>query len=285
MTESEDVSSKPETTDQPNNEVPEGLWIKCSDCGNMVYRKEVRRANQTCPECAHHFPLSARNRIKLLLDDGSFEEKWPRVETTDPLEFEAVKTYKDKLKQAQEKTGMTEAILTGTGTLKDRKVVIGVTDRNFIMGSMGSVVGEKVCRCLEYAEQNDLPFIMVSGSGGGARMYEGALSLMQMAKTSAAAARFHEGDQPFISVLTNATMAGVLASFASLGDLLLAEPGALIGFTGPRVIKQTINKELPEGFQRSEFLLEHGFIDRIVSRNSMREELAKILYYTLDAPR
>lgn len=267
------------------NEVPEGLWLKCSGCKSMVYKKEVKKQFHTCPECDYHFPLSARKRIKLLLDDGSFEELWPNLTSTDPLDFEARKSYSQKLEEAKEQTDMNEAIMTGTGTLNERPVVIGVTDRQFIMGSMGSVVGEKVSRALEYATEHDLPFIMVSGSGGGARMHEGPLSLMQMAKTSSAAANFHESGNLFISVLTNATMAGVLASFASQGDLLIAEPEALIGFTGPRVIKQTINKKLPEGFQRSEFLLEHGFLDRIVPRPSMKQELSEILRYTLDNQR
>ncbi len=262
-----------------NNEVPEGLWETCDGCDNMVYRKEVENLDNTCPECEYHFPLTARERIELLLDDGSFEEMWEDLQTTDPLNFKARKSYKEKLAEAQEKTGLTEAILTGTGTINGREVMFGVTDRNFIMGSMGSVVGEKVTRCFEHATEQNLPFIMVSGSGGGARMYEGAISLMQMAKTSAAAARFDEKGMPFISVLTNATMAGVQASFASLGDLIVAEPGALIGFTGPRVIKQTINKELPEGFQRSEFLLEHGFLDRIIHRQDMKQELCDMLDY------
>ncbi len=260
-------------------DVPEGLWQTCDGCENMVYKKEVEEKHKTCPDCEYHFPLTAEERIDLLIDDGTFEETWEDLRTVDPLNFEARKTYKDKLKEAQEKTGLPEAIITGKGELKGREVMFGVTDRNFIMGSMGSVVGEKVTRSFELAKEEDLPFVMVSGSGGGARMYEGAISLMQMAKTSAAAARYDETGNMFISVLTNATMAGVLASFASLGDLIIAEPGALIGFTGPRVIKQTIQEELPEGFQRSEFLLEHGFLDRIVPRKNMRDEISKMLDY------
>jgi acetyl-CoA carboxylase carboxyl transferase subunit beta len=260
-------------------DVPEGLWQTCDECENMVYKKEVEEKNKTCPECEYHFPLTAEERIDLLIDDGTFEETWEDLRTVDPLNFEARKKYKDKLKEAQDKTGLPEAIITGKGELKGREVMFGVTDRNFIMGSMGSVVGEKVTRSFEMAKEEDLPFVMVSGSGGGARMYEGAISLMQMAKTSAAAARYDESGNMFISVLTNATMAGVLASFASLGDLIIAEPGALIGFTGPRVIKQTIQEELPEGFQRSEFLLEHGFLDRIVARKNMRDEISKMLDY------
>ncbi len=260
-------------------DVPEGLWQTCDECENMVYNKEVEQKDKTCPECGYHFPLTAEERIDLLLDDGSFEETWGDLESVDPLNFEARKTYREKLEEAQEKTGMKEAIITGRGTVKGREVMFGVTDRNFIMGSMGSVVGEKVTRSFELAKEENLPFVMVSGSGGGARMYEGAISLMQMAKTSAAAARYDESGNMFISVLTNATMAGVLASFASLGDLIIAEPGALIGFTGPRVIKQTIQEELPEGFQRSEFLLEHGFLDRIVERQDMRDEISRMLDY------
>ncbi len=264
-----------------DRDVPEGLWQTCDDCDSMVYQKEVEGRNKTCPECDYHFPLTAEERIELLVDEGTFEELWGDLRTVDPLNFKARKTYEDKLEEAQEKTGLPEAIVTGKGSIHGHEVMFGVTDRNFIMGSMGSVVGEKVTRCFERAKEEDLPFIMVSGSGGGARMYEGALSLMQMAKTSAAAAQFHEEGNLFVSVLTNATMAGVLASFASLGDIILAEPGALIGFTGPRVIKQTIQEELPEGFQRSEFLLEHGFLDRIVHRKDMKDELSKLLDYTI----
>ncbi len=264
-----------------DRDVPEGLWQTCDDCESMVYQKEVEGRNKTCPECDYHFPLTAKERLDLLVDDGSFREMWGDLRTVDPLNFKARKTYEEKLKEAQEKTGLPEAIITGTGTIHGHEAMFGVTDRNFIMGSMGSVVGEKVTRSFEHAQEEDLPFIMVSGSGGGARMYEGALSLMQMAKTSAAAARFHEAGNLFVSVLTNATMAGVLASFASLGDLILAEPGALIGFTGPRVIKQTIQEELPEGFQRAEFLLEHGFLDRIIHRKDMKAELSAFLDYTI----
>lgn len=264
-----------------DRDVPEGLWQTCDECDSMVYQKEVDGRDKTCPECDYHFPLTARERIDLLIDEGTFDERWEDLRTIDPLNFKARKTYEEKLKEAQEKTGLPEAIVTGTGTINGHEAMFGVTDRNFIMGSMGSVVGEKVTRAFEHAREEDLPFIMVSGSGGGARMYEGALSLMQMAKTSAAAAKFDESGNLFVSVLTNATMAGVLASFASLGDLILAEPGALIGFTGPRVIKQTIQEELPEGFQRAEFLLDHGFLDRIVHRQDMKEELSTILDFTI----
>lgn len=262
-------------------DVPEGLWQTCDGCESMVYRKEVEDQNKTCPECDYHFPMTAHERLDLLLDEGTFKEYWADMETVDPLNFKARKTYKEKLEEAKEKTGLNEAIVCGTGKIQDRELVIAITDRNFIMGSMGSVVGEKIARCFELAIEKDLPFVMVSGSGGGARMYEGAISLQQMAKTSAAAAKFDESENLYISVLTNATMAGVLASFASLGDLVVAEPNALIGFTGPRVIKQTINKELPDGFQRSEFLLEQGFLDRIIHRESMKSELVNIMDYTL----
>jgi len=260
-------------------DLPEGLWMKCEDCGSLIYRKEVEQNHRVCPECAFHFTLPARDRIQLLVDPDSFEELWPDLAPSDPLNFVALSSYKDKIAEAQKATGLKDAIVTGRAKLAGHDILIGVTDSRFLMGSMGSVVGEKVTRTFETAREQGVPVVFVSGSGGGARMYEGMLSLMQMAKTSAAIARFQDAGGFYVSVLTHPTMAGVMASFASLGDLTVAEPRALIGFTGPRVIQETIKQELPEGFQTSEFLLDHGFLDRIVERKAMREELAMILEY------
>ena len=213
------------------------------------------------------------------MDDGTLAEYDTNMNSADPLEFVGIKSYKDKLKEDQAATGLKEAAITGEGAIKGRKVALGVTDSRFIMGSMGSVVGEKLTRLFERASKAKLPVIIVSGSGGGARMYEGILSLMQMAKTSGAVARHKQAGFLFISVLTNPTMAGIMASFASLGDIIIAEPKALIGFTGPRVIEQTIHQKLPPGFQRSEFLLEHGLIDMVVHRKSLKDTLAQLLEY------
>ncbi len=258
-------------------ELPEGLWMNCPHCGAMIYRKEVQERHRICPDCAYHFPLTADERIALLTDPGSFEEFWAELGPTDPLDFKALSTYRDKITEAQRETGRRDAIVTGRGRIRGLSSMIGVIDSRFIMGSMGSVMGEKIARSFERADAERLPVVIVSGSGGGARMYEGALSLMQMAKTSAAIARFHEGGGLFVSVLTNPTMAGVMASFASLGDVILAEPKALIGFTGPRVILQTIRQALPTGFQTSEFMLEKGFIDRIVHRKDLADEIARFI--------
>lgn len=260
-------------------DMPKGLWTKCRDCGAMVFRKEMESRKRVCPECNYHYPMTSRERIDLCCDPGSFEELWGDLKPSDPLNFVALSSYQDKLKEAQEITGMNDALLIGRGAIEDRPVIFGVTDSRFIMGSMGSVVGEKIARGFELGIKEKRPVILVSGSGGGARMYEGALSLMQMAKTAAAIARFSDAKGAFISVLTNPTMAGVMASFASLGDVILAEPKALIGFTGPRVIMETIKQQLPEGFQTSEFLLEHGFLDRIVNREDLRKELSELLNY------
>ncbi len=260
-------------------DLPDGLWMRCDGCSNLIYRKIVEERFRTCPECNHHFTLSSHERVQLLLDDGKLEELWSDLTPLDPLEFTLPAPYKDKVVDAQRKTGLRDAAIAGRGKIQGMDVVIGITDSRFMMGSMGSVVGEKLTRCYELGLAERTPVIIVSGSGGGARMYEGCLSLMQMAKTSAAIARLHEGGILFLSVLTNPTMAGVMASFASLGDVILAEPKALIGFTGPRVIAETIKQKLPEGFQRSEFMLEHGFVDLIIERQHMRDELARLLYY------
>ncbi len=260
-------------------DIPDGLWTKCTDCGELIYNKKLIDNLKVCPKCNFHFTLGAQERVKHLLDENSFEEMDSSMEPLDPILFEGPKSYKDKLKRDQKTTNLKDAALTGKGKIDGKKVVFGVTDSRFIMGSMGSVVGEKIARAVERSIETQLPLVIVSGSGGGARMYEGMFSLMQMAKTSCALSRHNEAECLFISVLTNPTMAGVMASFASLGDFIIAEPKALIGFTGPRVIEQTIRQKLPPGFQRSEFLLERGLIDMIVHRKNLKETIAKILSY------
>lgn len=259
--------------------VPEGLWLKCPDCGSSVYKKQVESRLNVCPKCDHHFYVSAQDRIKQVLDEGTFEPMNEELRSVDPLEFTDRRRYSERLVSEQKRTGLSDAVLTGTGMIRARRVAFAVTDSAFIMGSMGSVVGERLARLIERATDQNLPLIIISASGGGARMHEGILSLMQMAKVSAALARYDESGGLYISVLTNPTMGGVAASFASLGDLVFAEPKALIGFAGPRTIKATIGIELPEGFQTSEFLLEHGYIDRIVTRKNLKSEIARAIDY------
>lgn len=260
-------------------DIPGDLWTKCEDCKELIYNKKLDENLRVCPKCNYHFNLNADERVRLTLDEGSFKEMDPGMESLDPLSFAGPKTYKEKIKKDQELTNLKEAVLTGEGTINGRKVILAVTDSRFIMGSMGSVVGEKLTRAIERSTETKYPLIIISGSGGGARMYEGMYSLMQMAKTSAALSKHNKAGCLFISILTNPTMAGIMASFASLGDLIVAEPKALIGFTGPRVIEQTIRQKLPPGFQKSEFLLEHGLIDMIIHRKSLKESLSKILSY------
>jgi len=259
--------------------IPEGLWVRCPGCGESIYRKELEKNLSICPKCRYHNYVSAWERIAQLLDDGTFEAQDEHVLPSDPLRFSDKKSYADRLTSEQARTGLTDAALCGTGMIRARRVACGVTDSSFIMGSMGSVVGERLTRLVERATAGKLPLIIISASGGGARMHEGILSLMQMAKVSAALARHSQAGGLFISVLTNPTMGGVAASFASLGDLCFAEPRALIGFAGPRTIKATIRVELPKGFQTSEFLLEHGFIDRIVARKDLKSEIARAIDY------
>ncbi len=268
-----------ETPSRKKRGIPAGLWVSCPGCKRAIFRKEIDRRQGICPECDYHYYVSAGTRINQLLDEGTFEEWDADVTPVDPLEFADKKPYADRLKAEQSKTGMTDAAITGTGMIRARRVAFGVTDSAFIMGSMGSVVGERLTRLAERAAEQKLPLIIVSGSGGGARMHEGILSLMQMAKVSAALAKYDQAGGLFISVLTNPTMGGVAASFASLGDVVFAEPKALIGFAGPRTIKATIRIELPEGFQTSEFLLEHGYVDRIVRRPELKTEIARIIDY------
>ena len=250
-----------------------GKWVKCDACKEILYKEEVHKNYSVCPNCGKHFRLSARRRISQIIDEGTFEEINKNMETRNPLNFEG---YNKKIEALQEKTHIKEAVTTGFGKINGEKVVIAVMDGNFMMGSMGSVVGEKITCAIEEAIQNKLPFIIFCVSGG-ARMQEGIISLMQMAKTSAALAKLDKAGLLYISVLTDPTTGGVTASFASLGDIILAEPDSLIGFAGPRVIEQTIKQKLPEGFQKSEFLLEHGFIDKIVERKDMKDTIYKIL--------
>jgi acetyl-CoA carboxylase carboxyl transferase subunit beta len=259
--------------------VPEGLRIRCPQCKATIFRKEAESRFNVCPECDYHFYVPAQERIAHLLDEDSFEEWFAELRPCDPLGFTDRILYADRLKAEQAKTGMNDAAVIGKGYIRGRPVVFGVTDFAFMAGSMGSVVGEKLTRAAERAMELMLPLIFVSGSGGGARMQEGILSLMQMAKVSAALARYDQAGGLYISILTNPTMGGVAASFALQGDITLAEPGALIGFAGKRTIWNTVRLELPEGFQTSEFLLEHGFIDRIVHRKDLRTEVARIIDY------
>lgn len=261
---------------------PDGLWMKCPSCEGMVYRKVVEEAHHVCPECGFHFRLSAQQRMEYLLDTDTFEPLFENLESGDPLGFKGKKSYKEKLQKAQKATGQKEAALFGTAEIGGKEVVFGIIDPNFIMGSMGSVVGEKIARAAEHAHEHKLPLIIVSGSGGGARMEEGILSLFQMAKTSAAIKRLQDAGGVYIAVLTNATMGGSMASWAALGDITVAEPQALLGFAGPRVIAQTVRQELPSGFQTSEFLLEHGFIDQVCHRKELRQRLISLLRYTTD---
>jgi len=260
-------------------EIPEGLWAKCEECSETLYNKTIEENLKVCPKCGSHFSLGAYERISMLLDKDTFKEYDKDMLSADPLDFKGPKTYKDKLKQDQLITGLNDAVVSGEGLLGHKKIVIAVTDSRFIMGSMGSVVGEKITRAIEEATKNKLPLVIVSGSGGGARMYEGMLSLMQMSKTCAALSYHRKAKIPYISVLTNPTMGGVMASFAGVGDIIIAEPRALIGFAGPRVIEQTIRQKLPAGFQRSEFLLEHGLIDMIVQRKNLKSTLSQLLDY------
>jgi len=260
-------------------DIPEGLWTKCEECGEIIYNKALEENLKVCPKCQYHFTLTAHERIQQLIDNGTFQEFDAGLRSGDPLKFKGPKTYAEKIQLDQAATGLHEAAISGEGKMEGRRVALTVTDSRFIMGSMGSVVGEKITRAIERSIRGRLPLVIVSGSGGGARMYEGLFSLMQMSKTAAALSLHHDAGLPFISVLTDPTMAGVMASYASLGDVIIAEPRALLGFTGPRVIEQTIRQRLPEGFQRSEFLLEHGQIDRVVHRKQLKSTIAKLFEY------
>ena len=259
-------------------DIPEGLFQKCPGCGEVVHEIEVTENQRICPHCDHHFPQSAKERIESLLDPGSFVEMDASLHSVDSLRFQGMATYKDRLKKYQESTGLIDAVLSGYGTLEGIRVAIAVMDFAFLAATMGSVVGERITRVIEYATAERIPVIIISASGG-ARMYEGMLSLMQMAKTSGALARHGEARMPYISVLTNPTTAGVMASYASLGDVIIAEPKSMIGFAGPRVIKETTHQDLPKGFQTAEFLEEHGLIDQIVHRKNLRPRIAEFLRF------
>lgn len=254
----------------------EGLWVKCNHCREIIYRKELDRNLKVCPKCDYHFPITVDERIGLLLDEGSFKEWDADLSPGDPLGFRDTQRYRDRLKAAQEQTGRRDAMVSGTGAVEGRAIALCVFHFGFMGGSMGSVVGERIVRAAERAEANRSPLVVVTASGG-ARMQEGILSLMQMAKTSAAVGRLQRAGLPYVSILTDPTYGGVTASVATLGDVILAEPKALIGFAGPRVIEQTIKQQLPPGFQRAEFLLDHGMIDAIVERKKMKATLAALL--------
>ena len=259
-------------------EMPDGLWVKCSECGEIIYKKELDKKLYVCPKCDHHFRIGSNDYLKILIDKNTFEEFNENIASTDPLKFKDSKKYSDRYRIATQKTGLTEAVITGKGKIEGLSIIIAIMDFSFLGGSMGSVVGEKVSRAADIALKENLPFIIISASGG-ARMQEGVLSLMQMAKTSAKLALLAEAKIPYISILTHPTTGGTTASYAMLGDVHIAEPRALIGFAGPRVIKQTIGQDLPDGFQRSEFLLEHGFVDVIIHRHELKNRLASILRF------
>ncbi|MCB9837864.1 MAG: acetyl-CoA carboxylase carboxyltransferase subunit beta [Phycisphaeraceae bacterium] len=258
--------------------VPEGLWLRCTGCAKMIFRKQLENNLHVCPECGHHYRIGAQERIRQLVDPETFEPMFEDLRCTDPLNFVDLKKYPDRITAEVERSGRPDAIIAGRAFIKGRPAVLACLDLSFMMGSMGSVVGETLTRSIEYATDNDLPLIIVSCSGG-ARMQESGLSLMQMAKTSAALAQFDDAGGLFISVLTDPTTGGVTASFAMLGDVNFAEPGALVGFAGPRVIKQTIRQDLPEGFQRSEYLQDKGMVDRVIPRHELRNEIARVIDY------
>ncbi len=256
------------------DKIPEGMWVKCGGCGAILLKKELEENLSVCPKCGFHHRIDAVTRLKSIIDPETFELMFEDVATVDFLDFPQ---YKDKLEKSAAKTDLTEAVITGTGKLDGLKVAIGITDFNFLGGSLGSVMGERITRLIELALEQRLPLILMSSSGGGARMHEGIVSLMQMAKISAALAKMYDSKLPYIAVLTDPTGGGVTASFAMLGDINIAEPGALIMFAGPRVIEQTIRQKLPPEFQRSEFLLEHGMLDMIVNRTEMKKTIASLL--------
>lgn len=268
--------TKKNIEDQQQREIPDGLFLKCSKCGYIIYKRELEEHLYTCPQCGNHARIGSDEYIEILIDAGTWTEIDAEMISTDPLEFVDERPYPEKLEKARKKTGLNEAIRTGTGTIEGKKISLMVMDFSFIGGSMGSVVGEKFTRAADRAREERIPFVAVTASGG-ARMMESALSLMQMAKTSVALAQLAEARVPYITILTHPTTGGVTASFGMLGDVTLAEPGALIGFAGPRVIEQTIRKRLPEGFQTSEFLVEHGFVDSIVHRKELKQTLARLL--------
>ena len=263
---------------EKKRELPEGLWQKCPDCGEIIHNLELQQNFRVCPKCDHHFTQSARERIGMLCDDGTFTEMDANMTSVDTLKFTGMASYTDRLKSYQKKTGLKDAVITGLGKIDDQPLAIAVMDFNFIAATMGSVVGEKLTRIIERGTRDKLPVVIVSASGG-ARMYEGVLSLMQMAKTCGALALHAQAKLPYISVMTHPTTGGVSASFATVGDVNIAEPKAMIGFAGPRVIKETTHQDLPSDFQTAEFLEEHGLIDLIVHRKKMRETLSRLIHY------
>ena len=276
-------SRKPiEAPQEKSSKIPEGLWVKCDGCAQVIYNKDLVANLQVCPKCSHHFRLSALERLRMLFDDGAFELHDQGLYSTDPLQFTDKKPYAARLKEGREKSGQMDAILSATGHIDGRRTAVCAMEYSFIGGSMGVVMGETITRAIERAIDERIGVVVVSCSGG-ARMMEGALSLMQMAKVSAALARLDRQRLPYLSVLTDPTTGGVTASFAMLGDLNIAEPKALIGFAGPRVIEQTIKQTLPEGFQRSEFLLEHGFVDLVVDRRELKSTLSRALTFMMPA--
>ncbi|MDH5679308.1 MAG: acetyl-CoA carboxylase, carboxyltransferase subunit beta [Nitrospinota bacterium] len=258
------------------DKIPEGIWKKCDECKAIIYGQELDNNFQVCPKCGHHHRLSARERIRLLIDEGTFQEKDGELAPNDPLKFRDSKKYKDRIAESKKKTGLNESAISGSGLMCNRPVEIAVLDFDFIGGTLGSVAGEKITRTIERSIRSRHPAIIVSSSGG-ARMQEGIFSLMQMAKTSSALGELDELKIPFISLLAHPVTGGVSASFAMLGDVIIAEPKALIGFAGPRVIEETIREQLPEGFQRSEFMMDHGFVDMVVPRLELKETMAKLL--------
>ncbi len=262
--------------DSQKKDLPDGLWEKCSNCGEIIHKKQLENSLWTCTKCGFHFRIGSQEYINILLDKGSFKEIDKKIRSGDPLEFEDTKKYKDRIHETIKKLGLNDAVKTGTGKINGMDVAFGCMDFKFIGGSMGSVVGEKLARVIDKAFKNKIPLIIISASGG-ARMMEGAFSLMQMAKTSSRLARLADAHIPYISVLTDPTTGGTTASYAMLGDIHIAEPQALIGFAGPRVIKQTIGKDLPKGFQKSEFLLEQGFVDIISPRKELKDSIFNIL--------
>ena len=263
---------------EKKRELPEGLWQKCPSCGEIIHNLELQQNFRVCPKCDHHFTQSARERIEMLCDDGSFTEHDKNMVSVDTLKFTGMASYTDRLKSYQKKTGLKDAVITGVGKIDEQPLAIAVMDFNFIAATMGSVVGEKLTRIIERGTRDKLPVVIVSASGG-ARMYEGVLSLMQMAKTCGALALHAQAKLPYISVMTHPTTGGVSASFATVGDVNIAEPKAMIGFAGPRVIKETTHQDLPPDFQTAEFLEEHGLIDLIVHRKKMRETLSRLIHY------
>ena len=276
------IFSKPPFSSDKKREFPGGLWQKCPNCAEMIHNLELVQNFRVCPKCDHHMTQSAHERLEMLLDPGSFQEHDAGMVSVDTLKFTGMASYTDRLKSYQKKTGLKDAVISGVGKIEDQKVAIAVMDFHFIAATMGSVVGEKLTRCIEYGTKERLPVIIVSASGG-ARMYEGVLSLLQMAKTCGALALHAQAGLPYLSVLTHPTTGGVSASFATVGDINLAEPHAMVGFAGPRVIRETTHQDLPPNFQTAEFLEEHGLIDLIVHRKKLRETLSSLLGYLVPA--